>query len=335
MKKTLYLLIVVVCWSCSNNSDTEKYQNKRNSIIKSKELIKEILIEDVLIGPVANPSIIGNYLVITNHNAIDKLIYIFDKNRFKYFAGITSRGQGPDEIANMGHLATDEANSMFYVSDHGKQLIFAYHLDSVLINPEYKPEIKMIMNRAMFPNEYEYINDTLCIGSIVEPIGVGDFTQSIAKWNMNTGEIKPMKYRHPKIEKKKGISFAISPENNIYVECYARYDLMTICDLEGNLKYNIYGPNWVAEERIPKHHYGKVIFCNDMIWAAYSGGNWYNDEYAPTFFIAFDINGNYIKTIEIGYKIQRFCFDKENNRVIMNLDSAEMQFAYLDLDGLI
>jgi len=39
--------------------------------------------------------------------------------------------------------------------------------------------------------------------------------------------------------------------------------------------------------------------------------------------------------LEIGYKISDYCYDKTNNRIIMNLNDAEIQFAYLDLNGLI
>ena len=335
MKKLLYALLVIICWSCTNNSDTEKYQNKRNNIIQAKDKVKEIKIseDDVLIGSVAQPSIIDDYLIISNPKTIDKLIYIFHKNNFSYLTGITYKGQGPSEIANMGHLATDEANRMFYVSDHGKQVILTYHLDSILNNQEYMPKIKMKMNKAIFPNDYLYVNDTLCIGSIIEPIGDSDFKQSIAKWNMNTGEIKPMKYTNPKIEKKR-INFTVSIENDIYVECYSNYDLMTICNMNGDLKYNIYGPAWTTRERKLKHYYDGVVFCNNKILASFSGGDHYNDEYYPTKFLVYDIDGNYKKTIDIGYKIIRFCFDKENNRIIMNLNS-EMQFAYLELNGFI
>ena len=330
------MLLITMCWSCTNQSVTEKYQNKRNNIIQVKDKIKEIIIDDddVLIGPIARLSIIENYLIVANPKTIDKLIYIFDKKSFNYLTGTTYKGQGPGEIANMGVLAPDEENRSFYVSDHGKQLIYAYDLDSVLNNPEYMPTIKMKMNKGLFPDRYQYINDTLCIGLIIEPIGVSDFTQSVGKWNMNTEEIQLMKYEHPKIAKKR-ITFAMSLENNIYVECYSTYDLMTICNLNGDLKYNIYGPNWTTTvERNPTHYYGKAIFCNNKLFASYSGGNYHTDEYYPTSFLIFDIYGNYIKTLETGYKISDFCYDKDNNRIIMNLNS-EMQFAYLDLDGII
>lgn len=54
---------------------------------------------------------------------------------------------------------------------------------------------------------------------------------------------------------------------------------------------------------------------------------------SSTKLIVLDIDGTYIQTIEIGSHLIDFCYDKANNRIIMNLDD-EMQFAYLDLDGL-
>jgi hypothetical protein len=151
---------------------------------------------------------------------------------------------------------------------------------------------------------------------------------------MNTGEIKPMPYEHPDINKKR-IGFAASVENDIYVECYSLHNLMTICSLDGDLKYNIYGRNWNGNSKTNViHHYYAVAFCNDRIIAAYSGGDYDSDEYFPTKFLVFDLNGDYIQTLETGYRILDFCHDEANNRIIMAFDD-DIQFGYLELDGLI
>ena len=50
--------------------------------------------------------------------------------------------------------------------------------------------------------------------------------------------------------------------------------------------------------------------------------------------LVYDLDGNYIKTLNVGYNIIIFCYDSESNRIIMVLDD-EIQFAYLDLDGLL
>lgn len=335
MNKSLYfLLIVFICWSCSDNSTKERHQSKRNNIVNVRKEVKEIDTEDVLIGRVARLYLINNYLFIKDPMSQDKLIHIFDKNNFQYITSIAELGQGPKEITNIGHIAKDEANSKFYVSDHGKQRIFSYELDSVLIDPSYSPKVKKIMKEGQFPGKYEYINDTLCIGKIIEPIGVNDFKESIARWNMNTNDVKLISLQHPKIKKKR-IDFALSEKEGLFAECYHYYNLMTIYDLNGNLKCNIYGPNWNSNPSKRLSYYTNIAFCKNKILTTYSSGDEITENNHPTKFLIFDINGNYIKTLETGYKICNFCYDEDNNRIIMNLDDEKIQFAYLDIEGLI
>jgi hypothetical protein len=291
--------------------------------------VKEIEMEEVLIGSVARVFLIDNYLIIQDFRSYDKSIHFFDKNTFSYLASTAERGEGPDEIANMGGIGVDEAGRKFYVSDHGKQQIFGYELDSVLANPGYKPEVKIKMNAERFPSGYTYFNDTLCIGRFIEPTGNSNYKPTAGKWNMKTGEIKLMKYEHPKIQEKRMICDA-SVEHGIYVECYGNHNLMTICTLDGELKYNIYGRNW---NDLSIFHYGKVAFCGNRIVAAYSGGDRRTDEYYPTKLLVFTIDGDYIQTLETGYRIFHFCYDTKNNRIILSMKD-DIQFGYLDLDEL-
>lgn len=336
MNKIIYILLVFACWGCSErDSDQEKYQKKRNNVRSVKEAIKEIQIEEVLIGRSSQMSLMSDFLIIGDYRSTDKLVHLFDKNTFSYLVSVADLGQGPGEIANMGHIGVNETDRIFYVSDHGKQKIFSYELDSVFANPHYFPNEKMNMNERQFPADYRYICDDICIGLIIEPTGNVGFNQSLAKWNMATGEIEKMKYEHPEIEKRR-FGFDVSIENGIYVECHSRHDLMTICDLDGELKWNIYG-KWDKQTVESIRYYGDVRFCGDRIYALYSGEKAYCEEknkvpktIFPTKFLVFDIEGNYIETLETGYQIRNFCYDKENNRILMGLDD-EIQFAYLAL----
>jgi hypothetical protein len=334
MNKFVSLLLVgTICLSCTHSSKIEKYQSKRDNVVNVRDKVKKIEMEEVLIGSLSRLYIMGDYLIIGDYNSHDELIQIFDKNSFSPVIGTAYLGQGPGEIANMGHIGVDEANRRFFVSDHGKQRIFGYALDSVLADPSYMPEVKMKMNEKQFPSRYQYINDTLSIGLIIEPIGNNDFKPSVAAWNMNTGEIKLMPYEHPDIEKRR-ITFAVSMKDSIYVECYDYHDLMTVCSLNGDLKYNIYGRNYNSIRSNKIHHYGTVAFCNDRIVASYSGKENFSDEYLPTKFLVFDLTGDYIQTLETGYRILDFCHDEANNRIIMAFDD-DIQFGYLELDGLV
>ena len=338
MKKVIdsffYILLITVCCNCSQHITTEKHQGERDKIVNVHDKVKEIVIEDVLIGQYSQPHLIDNYLLINDYRSPDEYIHLFDKKTFKYLTSTAYKGEGPDEITVIGHIGIDEAKRKFYATDHGKLKIFSFALDSVLANPLYTPQVKMSLKNKEFPSEYYYINDTLCFAVIVKPTGDYGFNQAVAKWNMTTGEIKPFKYAHPEVEKMR-VSIAVSVEDNICVECFHHHDLMTICTLDGDLKYNIYGNKWNNKKTNDVRYYNDVVICGNKIIAATSlGRDNFGKEYLATTFLVFDLEGNYLQTLETGYQIVCFCYDKEYNRIIMVLDD-DIQFAYLDLDGVV
>ena len=342
VNKLLYLLLIVLCWSCSKNSEKKHYNSSKN-IVNVRDKVKEIEIEDVLISRMSICYLMDQYLIIIDNEPWDKVIHLFDKNNFSYITSSADRGPGPRELTIPGRIGVNEADRIFYVSDHGKQLIYCFELDSVLSNPHYYPTETIKTDKTQFPDDYLYFNDTLSIGRFILPNGNGDYRPSVAKWNMCTGDITLLNQNdHPRIERKR-ITFSASYEHGIFVECYLHHDLMAICDLDGNLKYYIYGSRWDDRSQNSIQFFGSVAFCRDKIVALYTDGQptFIEDKDGgirrgdiPSKFIVFDINGDYIQTIETGYQISRFCYDKDNNRMFMILDDV-IQFAYLDLYGII
>lgn len=338
MQKTIYLfLLIAFCWGCSSSTTTEKYQDKRDNVINVHDQIKEIPIGDLLIGFFSWPVVIDNYIFITDYKTVAEFVHVFDKNSFKYITSILPRGQGPGEIARIGgYIAEDKANRKFHVPDFGKYKIYSYDLDSAIADPAYLPIEKMKMNEQLVPDKYEYINDTLSIGTIIQRLGNGNFNPIVAKFNMKTGEITPMSYTINPHVRKKRVFFDLSMEHGIYVEAYMYHDLMTICSLDGELKYNIYGPNWDTEAH-GKNYFDNVKFCKDRIVVTYSGERGITADRKviySTKFQVFDLEGNYLKTLETEYPIINYCYDEDNHRILMSLN-GEMQFAYLDLGKLL
>ena len=94
MNKLLYLLLIAVCWSCSQDSETEKHQSKRDQVVDVRDKMKEFSTQDVLIGRISRTYLIDNYLIVTDYNSPDKLIHLFDKNTFEHLASSTYQGQG-------------------------------------------------------------------------------------------------------------------------------------------------------------------------------------------------------------------------------------------------
>jgi len=336
MRKVHMLAILCFCailLNCTKSTDTEKYQNKRNNITDVKERVQKIEIEDVMIGSVARLFLADNYLIIMDYKSLDMLIHLFDRNNYTYVTSAIPRGQGPGEVTNMGYIGVIEDKKELYVSDYGKLKIFNYLIDSILNDPYYIPVIKKEIDNVQFPDSYVFINDTLSYAKIIEPTGNVGHNEIAAKWNMQTGEVKKMKYSHPKVDKKR-ISLAVSMEHETLVECYRNHDLMTIMDLDGNLKYNIYGSNWNNRDESRLQHFGDIVLRGDKIIASYSGGNRMTEEYYPNKLIIFNINGDYIKTLDIGYRISDFCYDKQYDRLIFNFEDV-IQFGYLEMNNIL
>ena len=69
MNKLLYLLLIAVCWSCSQDSETEKHQSKRDQVVDVRDKMKEFSTQDVLIGRISRTYLIDNYLIVTDYNS--------------------------------------------------------------------------------------------------------------------------------------------------------------------------------------------------------------------------------------------------------------------------
>ena len=278
---------------------------------------------------------LGEYLIILDAFTVDQWVHIYDKNTFRYITSAIKKGRGPGEAVMGTSLTTNEVDRTFFLSDFGKLSIFVYQIDSLIANPFHFPWVKTNMESRRLPVEYTYINDTLSIGLLMEAIGNSDYSMTTSKMNFQTGEIVSMPYEHPKIQKKR-IAYAVSPEYGLFVEAYNYHDLLTICNMDGSLKYNVYGGPLNADESNKYLYCRHAIFCRDKIIVSFSGKERFiNDEFVfPTKFHVYGLDGDYIKTLETHYPVDSFCYDKENHRLLMSLND-EMQFAYLDLDGLI
>lgn len=313
----------------------DKYQQHSGNVIDVKDLVKEIVIDTPLIGGFARPYILGEYLILTDPQSEENQISIFDKKDFSYIAGTGHMGEGPNEITRLGEIILNEKRRRFYVADYGKMKTLEYELDSVLLNPNYLPIHKTEINRIATPVMFSFFNDTLCYACSMTAEPGKHFQESLVTWNMETGDMDLLITGHPKIERQR-IRYAVSLEHNLIAVSYDYHDLLVTYDLQGNLKHNVYGPNWNdATSNAMIYYYGSIVICNNRIVVGYSGER--NPEMGQIHvrnLLVYDLEGNYIKTLKIGYNILLFCYDAECNRLIMVLDD-EIQFAYLDLEDLV
>lgn len=335
-----YITLILLFFSCSHNSEPIKKYDSQKNIVNVKKNIREIEIKEKEISIFGTPYILNEYLIISDYKSPDKLIHLFNKNTFSYTTSVGNRGEGPNEIANMGKIIVNEEKQEFYVVDHGRQKILSYLIDSILVDSFYIPQEKATINNSEFPSDFQYVNDTVSFALFIKRLENGDYNPVVSKWNMQTGKTVFMNYTgHPEIKRKR-VSFTSSVEHNLYVEAYWYNDLISLCSLDGNLKYNLYGDSWTNENSNKNRYFRDIAFCGNKIIASYLGGDRLSQQEKqikvnyPTKLILFDLDGNYLVTLETGYPIITFCYDKDNNRIILSLND-ELQFGYLDLDNII
>lgn len=331
LASVMSLLLISACSSGGN--EVEIYQSDRSNIVDVKPLIKAIDTDGLLLSDAIAPYSLDDYFAIKDHKSPGNMIYIFDGSSYKLLASTGRSGQGPGEImgATMGDLIWDGERRELYVPDFSNYKVNGFSIDSVLANSDYLPYEKSRLNDGMLPSDIVYVNDTLSYCGIIKPTSFNSFDKVTGKWNMLTGDVEVLPYKYPDLYKYRYFVTA-SVEANTIVEANMLYDLVSILDLDGNLKHNVHGPNW-ATRGDGNQHFTGVRMYGRFILASYDG-TVYEDNNRATKIIVFDTDGNYVKTLDVGWGITDFCVDKMRHRLILSLDD-DIQLGYLDLDEVL
>ena len=104
-----------------------------------------------------------DYIIIQDIYSSDEGIYILDKKTLNLIKKTGKIGRGPGEIGRYGDIYTDELNHCFYVADFGKNKIWKYQIDSLISEPDYKPNdcFDFRFVAGMWPMDFIVKNDTL------------------------------------------------------------------------------------------------------------------------------------------------------------------------------
>ncbi|WP_294628974.1 6-bladed beta-propeller [uncultured Bacteroides sp.] len=334
MKHLVSLVLLAFLYGCSNRSGIDKHLRHSDNVLNVKELVYEIVIDTPLVG-MARPYVLGDYFILADRLSEKNQILLFDKKDFSYITGTGHPGEGPNQITRLGELIPDSIHQCIYVADYGKMKILGYDLNRILTNSDCVPTYRFDLNKAATPVMFSYVNDTLCYACCIVAEPGKHFQESLVTWNMKTGDIHTLVDGHPEVERKR-FRYAVSLKDDLIAVSYDHHDLLAIYNLKGELKHYIYGPNWDnATNNAMIYYYGSIIICNNRIIVGYSGErNPDAGNISVSKLLVYDLEGNYIKTLDVGYNIGVFCYDSEYNRIIMVLDD-EIQFGYLELNEIL
>ena len=338
----VFSIIPILLSGCSKVSDgaLEKVQNKRDLVESVAPIIP--IETDVILSGLIDFFIVDNIFIVVDIKSLDKGIHLFDKEDYKHLCSVGTIGKGPGEISYYGKPMPVYDSRKFWMFDHGKLVVYEFDLDNNICEVHYLPKPRYEFSRTGFLSGVDKILDEeIVIGRGIIPTSAGTYKETIARYNFVTGEFDPFGYTHPDSQNDFARSqFAISKENKIYVRTFSTMDLMTICDLDGNLKYNIYGPLWgdSSRERIKKRYFRGVKIAGNYILASYLGGQYIEfDQHKRQIgvganqLIVFDTEGTYIKTLDLGEEIDSFVVDEQNNRIIVSFTERTPSLGYFDL----
>ena len=108
MKNSGYFFLLLFLISCTTNSVTENYQKNRNKILNVVSKLHKITLGDVMIGSNARVFIIVDKLIVSDYKSYDKQMHLFNKNDYTYLTSFAQKGEGSNEITNIGYVAADE-----------------------------------------------------------------------------------------------------------------------------------------------------------------------------------------------------------------------------------
>ena len=350
MRKVFAILFTVMLVAgCSNNNKfkVEVHQNKWDKVVTYDKAINDINIE-LFLGK-SQMSFISNFLLLTEFRpSYTHTLHLFDKNTFKHVTSAGIVGRGPGEVTRTGKPAINHFNNDIWLSDHGKQLMWRFPLDSIIKNKDFLPTESIVLKPDTFMVHPFFLNDSTIIGRAARIIDNNSFEMLTAKLNINTNKTTAFGYQHP-VAKGKRLStstFGLSLKDSIYVIAHDNVDLITICNLDGSLLRNVYGPQWEQSlkdyESRMAYYAATINFYKKHIIVGYIGSKSIVFDKqgmpmgsSPTFFHVFDIKGNYKTTLDLKQPFSFSCIDSDNERLIVYFEDRENPYGFINLSSLI
>ena len=334
MRYNICFFLILVLFSCKEET-SKKFKLSNAEVIDVSSKISDLKTEQIISNPMLTIS--GDYLIVSDYDAtFEKGIYLFDKNSFAYLGSTGILGEGPGQITRYGQIAITPNCNEFWMPDFAKIKMFKFDIDSVLMDENYLPTVSKPFENDFFLSRFKFISDSVAYGTGLEVLSPSTFRVSLGRWNINSGEIEKFGDEHPKlISERTNAFFDYSYRHNIMALAHINHDILSIYDVEGKAKYHILGEKEFDNENRKLKFFGQVHIGDEYIIASYLGGkNFKLDEnqrpksVGRSKLLVFDLDGNLLKVIEIGYEVRYFAVDDDNKRVICYFLDREEPLGY-------
>ncbi|MFI3304048.1 MAG: hypothetical protein SNF68_00015 [Rikenellaceae bacterium] len=348
MRQAILIAALCALASCGGEIPTERYQTTRDNIVDvSEKLVKIDLGEDLLLGQ-GSVTIVGEYLLIGDYTSKKELLHILDRTSFDHIWSGLRKGRGRGEVQALGKISADEERRCFFAIGRGNAV--AYNVDSLMNMRDYTPanygSIRISddsFDGTRSVGSIEYVNDTLSFALLISIPKDGRVSVSNGMLKIKGGSLQTTAFNTTK----GGVNIVgrsypddVEPffcgtgslRHNLIAEGHQSKDLLSLHDLEGNLICNVFGPDWESLDE--KIGFKSIHIIDDQIFATYSGRNVDEPKMEPECITIFDINGEYLKTLDFGVGIFSYTYDKKRDRLILFVESEENPIVYIDMKNL-
>lgn len=337
--KCYNIFLIISLFSCTQEETTKRFKITDVDPIDVSDNIIDFETEQLISRPYF--TLLDNHLIIQDASGLtNKFIHIFNKNTLEYLTSIGDIGEGPGEFMNSGKIAIGQKENEFWMPDHSKLKVFRFDLDSAILDSEYKPTLSLPMKNDFFLTRFQFISDSIAIGSGVEVLSPSTFRNSLGIWNIKKDSVSKFGYEHPSlVGERTNAFFSYSKKHQMLALAYSTHDILSVFDLDGNIKFNIIGEREFDNEKRSLNFFNQVIFAEDQIVTTYLGDfGTVMDEGAsprgrgPSKFLFFNLEGNLKKVIETNHEVYDFTVDKENRRIFCYFIDREIPIGYFQYD---
>ncbi|QZT38839.1 hypothetical protein K5X82_08040 [Halosquirtibacter xylanolyticus] len=338
--KYLSLLFLLILISCNSNKDniTLYLCDIEQDIITVKQTPVEVLNKEPLGHPFFINNIKDKYLVITDIDARDKGLYIYNIDNFKPL-GVTGKlGEGPGEISYY-HQPCEYKNG-FLMKDSGKYQYYYYDITKIKDNLEYLPySVTKFINTKLFPFYFKMTSDSTYVGMIGHITSNSTYEIEVAEGNIFNDSIKNL-IDIPKEIDNHNLQFFFSASNNRIFLNYHYYHLFSIYDTQGKEIKQIYGSHKITKDR-KKTHFSFAQTDGKDIYIPYNPevsmfkdkrGRWDSKGYNKI--LHFDIDGNYINTLETKEYFELCTILPTKHQLLLYSSKSETPFTTIDYTNL-
>ncbi|MDC1105502.1 hypothetical protein OAT16_02280 [Prolixibacteraceae bacterium] len=340
MKFLNLLLLSLIIISCSTKNDNKKLY--LCDIDQNKIAVKQTPVDILNKEPLGRPFFIDNikdqYLVITDMEAYDKGLFIYDINNFTPLAATGILGEGPGEISFYSELAPYKDGII--MQDNSKLLYYYYDLNKAIQDKSYLPEeVVQYKNKKLFPFHYVMRSDSTYVGMVGHITSHSTYRIEVAKGNIFMDSIEHLIDIPQEIDNH-NLQFFFSASNKRIFINYHYYDLFSIYDNDGKEIKQIYGSRKILKD-VSKTHYNFAQTDGKDIYIPYNPDvSKHKDKRGRIkstgykMILHFDINGNYINTLKTDDSFEICTILPKKHQLLLYSPQSDTPFTTIDYANL-